>query len=275
MNYIEKEQDVIKKTSIPNTIKSLEDDFLALGVRSGDVLLVHSSLSRLGWTVGGPVAVIDALLDILGEEGTLIMPSFSSGNTNPDGWQYPPVPKEWCPIIRKYMPAFQTDKTPTRGMGVIAETFRKYPSVIRSNHPISSFSALGKYAEFITKNHKLESDLGEESPLARIYELDGKVLLLGVSHSSNTSIHLAEYKGEYREKYYKPQGSSIFVNNRRQWIQWNELNIITDDFEEIGRDFEIKMDVIPKNVGLADARLFSQKKLVDFAIEWIKKNRVQ
>ena len=211
MNYIEKEKDIINITITPNTIESLKDDFKSLGLKQGDIILVHSSLSQLGWTVGGPVSVIDALISVLGEEATLIMPSFSSGNTDPKEWQYPPVPKEWFPIIREQMPAFHIDKTPTRGMGIIAETFRKYPGVVRSNHPVSSFSAWGKYAKYITQGHKLECDLGEESPLARIYELDGKIVLLGVNHSSNSSIHLAEYRSEYKEKYFKPQGSSILI----------------------------------------------------------------
>ena len=203
------------------------------------------------------------------------MPAFTSGNTDPSEWQCPPVPKSWWSIIREHTPGFHVDKTPTRGVGIIPETFRKYPGVIRSNHPDSSFCAWGEHAKFITKNHSLDSDLGEGSPLARIYELDGKVLLLGVSHSSNTSIHLAEYRSDYKEKYYKSQGSSILVNNKRQWVQWKELNLITDDFEDIGCDFEIKLAITPTKVGLADTRLFSQRQLVDFAIEWIRKNRTQ
>jgi len=275
MNYIEKERNIINKTRIPNTIQSLKNDFTALGVKKGDILLVHSSLSQLGWTVGGSISVIDALIGVIEIKGTLIMPAFSSGNTDPKGWQYPPVPKEWYQIIREQMPPFHVDKAPTRGMGSIAETFRKYPGVLRSNHPVSSFSAWGKYAQYITQDHNLQYDLGEGSPLARIYELDGRVLLLGVDHSSNTSIHLAEYRSEYKEKYYKPQGSSILVENERQWAQWEELNMITDDFESLGREFETRVGIVPKKVGLAEARLFSQRDLVDFAVDWIRKNRLQ
>ncbi|TFF86299.1 MAG: AAC(3) family N-acetyltransferase [Promethearchaeota archaeon] len=275
MNYIEKERNIVKKTITPNTIKSLMSDFKALGLIVGDTLLVHASLSQLGWTVGGPVSVIDALLTIIGKKGTLVMPTFSAGNTDPQEWQYPPVPNAWHSIIRENMPAFHVDKTPTRGMGTIAETFRKYPGVIRSNHPVSSFSARGKHAKFITRNHKLDSDLGEGSPLARIYDLNGKVLLLGVTHSSNSSIHLAEYRSEYKEKYCKPQGSSIFVDGRRRWVEWKELNIITDDFEDIGKDYEAESNKTPKKVGLANALLFDQRELVDFAVEWIKQNRNQ
>jgi len=275
MNFIQKELDIIKKTSTPNTIQSLRDDFRTLGIKLGDLLLVHSSLSQLGWTLGGPISVIDALLSIIGKKGTLVMPSFSSGNTDPQEWQYPPVPKTWHSIIRDNMPPFHVDKTPTRGMGIIAETFRKYPDVIRSNHPTSSFCAQGKYARYITENHRLEYDLGERSPLAKIYELNGKILLLGVGHSSNTSIHLAEYQSDYGDKYYKKQGSSVMVNEKREWVEWNELNLITDDFEELGGAFEQKVKINHGKVGLAETKFFSQRNLVDFAIVWIRKNRTQ
>ncbi len=273
MKHIKEEFKTIKKTSKPNTIKSLKEDFNVLGVEKGNIILMHSSLSQLGWTVGGPVSVIDAILEIISNEGTLIMPTFSSGNTDPSEWESPPVPKEWWDDIKTNMPAFHPEKTPTLGIGIIAETFRKYPNVIRSNHPTSSFCAWGKYAKYITENHRIEIDLGEGSPLAKIYELEGKILLLGVGHSSNSSIHLAEYRTNYKEKCYNIQGSAVMVNNERKWIEWKELNVITDDFEDLGRDFEEEIGYISKKVGLADARLFSQRKLVDFAIEWIRENR--
>ena len=160
MNYIEKEYNIVKKTERPNTFDSLRRDFISLGLKPGMVVIVHSSLSNIGWTVGGPVSIIDALMDVLTRKGTLVMPTFSSGNTEPSEWQNPPVPKEWWPVIRMYTPAFHLDKIPTRGMGTIPETFRKYPNVIRSYHPTSSFAAWGKYAKKITKNHPLENDLG-------------------------------------------------------------------------------------------------------------------
>jgi len=267
------EREVIRSTRNPNTITTLKQDFKKLGIKPGLVIIMHSSLSKIGWTVGGPVAVIRALMQILTSEGTIIMPTFSGDNTDPSQWENPPVPESWWEIIRKEMPAYNPEITPTRGMGIIIETFRKWPKVVRSNHPTSSFAAWGKYAELITKNHELSADLGQDSPLARIYELDGHILLLGASHENNTSLHLAEFRSDYFKKRYKLNGSAILVNNKRQWTEWEELELNIDDFEQLGKDYESKINYIPGKVGIADASLLSQREIVDFAIEWFKENR--
>ena len=66
------EGQVVHKTETPVTVESLQADFEALGIEKGMVLLVHSSLSAMGWVCGGPVAVIIALQEVLGETGTLV-----------------------------------------------------------------------------------------------------------------------------------------------------------------------------------------------------------
>ncbi len=272
-NNKKSEKDVVRSTQQPNTITTLKHDFESLGVKPGLVIIMHGSLSKIGWTVGGPVAVIKALMKILTSEGTLIMPTFSGDNTDPSSWENPPVPESWWDTIRNEMPAYHPEITPTRGMGVIVDTFRNWPNVIRSNHPMSSFAAWGKHAEFIIKNHELTADLGEDSPLARIYELNGKILLVGVSHENNSSLHLAEYRSDYPGKQYKLNGSAMLIDNERNWVQWKELDLNIDDFEQLGKDFETKIDYNPGKVGLAETRLLSQRGIVDFAIEWFEKNR--
>jgi aminoglycoside 3-N-acetyltransferase len=267
------EEDVVRSTQHPNTITTLKHDFETLGLKPGLVVIMHSSLSKIGWTVGGPVAVIKALMQILTSEGTLVMPTFSGDNTDPSQWENPPVPENWWSIIRNEMPAYNPEITPTRGVGIIADTFRKWPNVIRSNHPVSSFAAWGKHSDFITKDHKLTADLGENSPLARIYELDGQILLLGVSHENNSSLHLAEYRSDYPNKQVRLNASAMLLNNKRQWVEWEELDLNSDDFKQLGKDFESKINYIPGKVGLSKARLLSQRDMVDFAVGWFKNNR--
>ena len=267
------EGEIVNKTKNPNTIRTLKHDFKTLGITTGSIIIMHSSLSEIGWTVGGPVSVIKALMEILTKKGTLIMPTFSSDNTDPTKWENPPVPESWWSIIKDEMPAYEPSISPLRAMGRIVETFRSWPNVIRSTHPSLSFAAWGKYAKKIITDHKLTPALGEDSPLARIYKLNGQILLLGVNHYNNTSLHLAEYRSEFQGKIYIKFGSAMNIKNRRCWVEYEDLDHNSDDFEQLGIDFESRFNYIPGKVGIGEARLISQREIVDFAIDWFKNNR--
>ena len=258
----------------PVTVDSLKRDLVALGVKPGMVLLVHSSPSSMGWVCGKSVAVIEALESVLTPHGTLVMPTHSGELSEPSYWQHPPIPEAWWQTVRDTMPAFQSDLTPTREMGLIPETFRKQHGVKRSNHPQGSFAARGKHAKQITENHSLEYGLGAGSPLARIYELRGHVLLLGVGHGNNTSLHLAEHRATHKSKKVIEQGAPIFVNGGRVWQTFEDLEGDSEDFETIGKAFadETGLEQIGK-VGLARARLFPQHDIVNFAVCWMEQNR--
>ena len=269
------ELDAIKNTKDgPVTVDSIKKDLINLGVFKGMVLLVHSSLSSPGWVSGGPVGVILALEETLGQEGTLVMPTHSGDLTDPEKWENPPVPEGWMEIICQTMPAFDPDFTPTRGMGRISETFRKQAGVLRSNHPHVSFAARGKHAEFITGSHGLHFGLGEDSPLARIYELEGWILLLGVGHEYNTSIHLAEFRADFPGKKEIQQGAPILQDGVRRWVKLNELDENSEDFEEIGKAYQKSGGkILTGHVGNAQVGLIPQRDLVDFAVEWMSENR--
>ena len=137
---------------------------------------------------------MQGLLDALGPDGTLVVPTHTSGNSDPASWANPPVPEDWWPVIREQMPAFDPRITPSPHMGAIAEVVRTWPGACRSGHPQVSFAAVGPQAEAVTAGHALESGFGERSPLGRVHELDGDVLLLGAGHGSNSSLHLAEHR---------------------------------------------------------------------------------
>lgn len=252
------------------TKTSLVAGFRKLGLREGQALLVHSSLSRIGWVCGGPVAVVQALMELLGEAGTLVMPTHSGDYSEPAKWTMPPVPQHWWETIRREMPAFDPQVTPTRGMGAIPECFRTFPGVRRSSHPMLSFAAWGKEADFVTRDHSLAYGLGERSPLARLYELDAFVLLLGVGYDSNTSFHLAENRLPSSRTTW--EGAPIIENGVRVWKSYPEIAFDTDRFEEIGEHFERERgrDIVRGRVGAADVRLFRIRDSVDYAQQWLE-----
>jgi aminoglycoside 3-N-acetyltransferase len=141
-----------------------------LGVRPGGVLLVHTAFSKVRPVEDGPAGLIDALEAALVPAGTLVMPSMSYDDEH----------------------VFDPEATPCiEEMGVVADTFWRLPHVLRSDSP-HAFAAVGPHAEFITAPHRPDLPHGPDSPVGRVHELYGQVLLLGVGHDSNTTIHLAE-----------------------------------------------------------------------------------
>lgn len=266
------EADVIERTDEPVTVSSLVSDLRSLGVESGDVLLVHASLSSLGWVSGGAQAVVEALLRTVTRSGTLVMPTYTGQLSDPADWENPPVPSEWIPTIHETRPAYRPPVTPTRGVGAVAECFRTFPDAIRSAHPEYSFAAWGAEAERVVDEHPLAAGLGPDSPLGRVYDLDGDVLRLGTGHETNTSFHLAEYRADISSEQ-RTHRAPVRRDGERVMAEYDVLDIDASDFGELGADFEEDLGSKIGTVGLAEAALASQRSLVDYAVTWLETNR--
>jgi len=265
------ERAAIDDSDAPRTRASLADDLRALGVEPGGVLLVHSSLSSLGWVCGGPVAVVQALLDVLGPSSTLVVPTHTGNNSDPSDWANPPIPQDWWPTVREQMPVFDPQITPSNGMGVVPEIVRTLPGAARSAHPQSSFAALGPQAEQITAGHALVSGMGEESPLGRLYDLDASILLLGTGHANNSSFHLAEYRVPDPRRH--RTGAAVSTPTGRQWIAYEDVELDSGDFEALGVAFDTAGHTRLGRVGSAESRLFGQRDAVDFPVHWFPRHR--
>ena len=250
-------------------IKGLKE----LGVKKGQSVMVHTSLKSLGFVCGGAQIVIEALMECITDEGNIIMPTQSWKNLDPSYGVHWEEPKEWWDLIRENWPAYDKDITPTNTMGQVAEMFRRWKGTFRSDHPSRSVAAWGKDAEYIVKDHDLSDIFGETSPLAKLYDMDGYVLLIGTDYDKNTSIHLADVRANYPSKHMEKNSSAMFVNGKREWVTYETLYVDGEDFIDIGKAFEEEVDVKKVKVGNAVVRFMRQRDIVDFAVKWIEKNR--
>lgn len=252
------------------TRDSLAAELRAVGIRPGETLLVHSSLSSLGWLCGGAGAVVQALLDALGENGTLVVPTHSGDNSDPSEWGNPPVPEAWWDAIRAVMPPYDPRTTPSRGVGVLPEVVRTWPGAVRSAHPQTSFAAIGPRASAIVDGHALDCRLGERSPLARLEEAGARVLLLGAGFGSCTAFHLAEYRIPAP---YVDNSFAVMTPEGRRWTTVREASISEERFDELGADFEKERSVVRGTVGEAEVRLFAVADAVAYAEGWLAEHR--
>jgi|APSaa5957512622_1039677.scaffolds.fasta_scaffold04727_5 aminoglycoside 3-N-acetyltransferase len=162
------------------TKESLISDFFRQGIMKDDVVIVHSSLSKLGDVKDGATTVIEALLDSVGKAGTIVVPTFCSAKTGPGDY------------LKNSPPYFDARTTPSE-VGKISEVFRNYPNAMRSCHPTHSVAAIGPHAEFIVSSHHAgETPFDRFSPFYKILELDGKWLFLCVDIDKFTIYHVFE-----------------------------------------------------------------------------------
>lgn len=150
------------------------DDLRRLGIRQGDLLFVHSSLSSLGYVPGGAPTVLALLRESLGSTGTLVLPTHT-----------------WL-AVNKGARSFDA-RTSRSCVGALSEMFRTMPGVVRSLHPTHSVAAIGPQAEEIVARHEAAATpCGQGSPYARLLERGGSVLFLGAGLESNTCFHTIE-----------------------------------------------------------------------------------
>lgn len=162
-------------SEIGNISPGLLDDLKSIGVRSGDCLVVHSSFKSLGLDDASPSDVIRTLIEAVGVDGTLMMPTFTYCYSGIWGVQ-----------------PYDRGATPSRFMGILPETLRTYPGALRSGSPTYSVAAVGARAKRLTEHKENSGGLGIGSSFETAYRLNARILLLGVGNNRNSMIHYAE-----------------------------------------------------------------------------------
>jgi len=227
--------------------RQIADQLRALGVQAGTVLLVHTSFREVRSVQGGPEGLIDALRAALGPDGTLVMPSMIDDDDNP----------------------YDAASTPCLDMGIVADTFWRMPDVLRSDSP-HAFAAIGPQAEHITADHPIDLPHGLDSPVGRVYELDGLVLLLGVDHDADTTIHLAENMAGVR--YRRPKYVTVLRDGEPTRFDYAEIDHCCENFSFVGDWLNEKGLQRSGSVGHARALLVCSRDIVQVVTGQLAEN---
>jgi aminoglycoside 3-N-acetyltransferase len=224
----------------------LIEGFQNAGVAAGDTLLVHSSFKSLGGVEGGPQTVIDALLEVLSPEGTLIMPTFNFDFNQGKPWD-----------VRK-----------TRSkMGALTEVVRMDPRAKRVFHPFYSFAILGKHAEMLG-SLRYKSAYERNSVFGKLRDLDGKIMVIGLSYNNSMTFfhHIEQMEGvDYR-----------FLKQFTGEVTDENGNTYTDTFEMLVRDIDkgVMTMVDPMGALMEEAGVIKSRKIGDADVKLMKANEV-
>jgi aminoglycoside N3'-acetyltransferase len=231
-----------------SSIAEVASQLRRLGVKRGGVLLVHTSFRAVRPVERGPLGLIEALRDALGPEGTLVMPSWTELDDEP----------------------FDAPTTPSaRDLGVVAQTFWRLPGVRRSDH-FHAFAALGPHAATVTADPLPLPPHIPASPVGRVRDLDGQVLLLGVGHDANTTLHLAELIADV--PYRTPSYCTVLEDGRATRIDYGENNHCCARFALADDWLRARHLQAEGQVGQAHSRLASSRDLVGVALEYLSRD---
>lgn len=244
--------------------------FTRAGIGSGMDVMMHSALGKLGYVVNGAHDVIDALLDVVGADGTVLVPAQSGQLTDPAEWRNPPVPPEWQEVIRANMAPFDPRRTPARNRGLVVETFLSYPEMRRSAHPIASIAAIGARAAHYTAEHPLHEMLGVGSPVHKLYLQGGHVLFLDTGLAACTALHLAEFLAG--DSFVTRRQVTVLVEDAdgRRFERLRKYPGLAHNFEKMRSDFAAAGCL--RETWLDDYRLtlLAVRPAVDMAVERLR-----
>lgn len=251
------------------TRSALSEHIAALGLQRGDAVLAHAGLRSVGTILGGPDALIDAIIDVIGPEGTLL------GYCD---WQFENDFADQ-PELRAQIPPFDAGRSrSTRDNGAFPEMLRTIPGAHRSANPGASCAAVGGRAEWFTADHALRYGYGPQSPFGRLVEAKGKTLMIGAPLDTMTLLHHAEHLANIPNKRVIRYEAPVLVEGRAEWLAFEEFDtsdpvvhglpddyfaVIVEEFLETGAGRRGK-------IGDADAVLVDAPAIVAFGVHWLE-----
>ena len=256
----------------PVTRELLVSTLRKLGLKEGQIIEVHASLSSFDYVIGGARTIVDSLMEVLGHNGTILMPTQTNDNSEPSLWQAPAVQPYLYREIRNAIPPYDVQETDIPGMGAVADNFRHREGVMHTNHPAVSYAAWGRYAKLLCNRQSLHFPLAEESPAARLYELKGYVLLIGVDFDKVTSMHLAEYRTDDRPIYI--HGACMNGENGPEWVSYLDLDVDSSIFLKVRNELAKKNVIREMTVGGSHLQFFPITYAIDEATNYFEQNSV-
>jgi aminoglycoside 3-N-acetyltransferase len=266
----------------PVTAAEIARDASALGVRSGDVVMVHTRMSAIGWVVGGADAVVLGLLEALGTDGSLMVLAGGHDDTYYDMGEWP---ERWRHAYLEGMPAFDPEVSEVSPeYGRLPERIRTWPGALRSAHPESAVAAIGARAAWLVDPHPGDDGFGPGTPYARLVEAGGKVLMLGAPLDTITMLHHAESIADGRGKRFVTYRSPVKVGDAVEWREFHDIDSSDrgafpyedilpeglDAFDAIATDALAAGIGVRGTIGDATSHLFDAPALVRFAVDWIE-----
>lgn len=253
------------------TCSQLRQGLQALGVVAGQTLMLHASVKAIGPLMGGPNVILQAVLDALGPDGTLMM--YAGWQDIPDHvLELPPADRQL--YYDEHPPFDPATAHAVRENSVLAEFLRTWPGAARSLNPEASMVAVGSRARELTDNHPIQYGYGPGSPLARLVEWGGSVLVLGAPLDTITLLHYAENRAALRRKNIVHYQCPVLHTGQTIWIDVEDFDTGEphDDysFEQIAQEYlSMNRGQIGK-VGDADCYLLDAADLTSFAIRWLE-----
>lgn len=248
------EQTKLNSGNLQISVGSLYEFFNGV-INTGDTIMMHSSLSAIGWFKEGPKAVVDAFLEMVGPQGNLIMPSPTTSFSKTH--------------------FFDVRNTPSEA-GLLSEVFRKKVGVRRSCVPMASFVAFGANSKDFT--NKYNSYLDTDSPFTKLFAKNGKVILFGVDYNKCTIYHLSEERMKVESDHYMTFDGTIvdwdgnsYTGGQRYFVR-KDLNT-RKDARMVGMLFEGEGGVVKRRFGGGLVRTFIAKDFDDYCMDVLEKNR--